>query len=199
LRCFQRRRAGRTERCRPDGIRCAGAPTTPTSRRFKSSSLQRIEPEPTPTQLMALTGPSLKTSRARAAVRSPKSDALVSRTTLRTRTRGAMGFRVTMTTWRQSVMASSSATVAPPTYPIPPRMIATKLWVMSREPGFHPCRKKRGEMGAPDVYVALRSFSTAIAALRPLMPMTLPPGWVHAPQRYMPFIGVRAERRLSHM
>jgi len=63
----------------------ANAPTTPSSSRFNSSSLQRIDPEPTPTQLTALTGPWLKTSRARAAVRSAKSAAPVSRTTLRTR------------------------------------------------------------------------------------------------------------------
>lgn len=28
-----------------------------------------------------------------------------------------------------------------------------------------------------------KSRNTAMAALRPLMPMTDPPGWVHAPQR----------------
>ena len=44
---------------------------------FNSSSLQRIDPEPTPTQLTALVGPWLKTSRARAAVRSAKSAAAV--------------------------------------------------------------------------------------------------------------------------
>ena len=38
-----------------------------------------------------------------------------------------------------------------------------------------------------------------MAALRPLMPMTLPPGCVHAPQRYMPGMGVREVRRSAHM
>ncbi len=41
--------------------------------------------------------------------------------------------------------------------------------------------------------------SVTIAALRPLMAMTLPPGWVQAPQRKRPGIGVRGSRRRSHM
>ena len=40
---------------------------------------------------------------------------------------------------------------------------------------------------------------TSIAAFRPLMPITLPPGCVHAPQRKTPGIGVRGDRRFSHM
>ena len=44
-----------------------------------------------------------------------------------------------------------------------------------------------------------RAASTAIAALRPLIPMTLPPGYVPAPQRNTPGIGVRAVSRRSHM
>src|ERR1700677_3977824 len=44
-----------------------------------------------------------------------------------------------------------------------------------------------------------RSRRTAIAALRPLMPMTLPPGCVHAPHRYTPSIGVLAAKRLLHI
>src|ERR1700730_17613104 len=97
----------------------ANAPTTPSSSRFNSSSLQRIDPEPTPTQLTALTGPWLKTSRARAAVRSAKSAAPVSRTTLRIRDRAAIGFLVTITTSRHSGIASSSATAAPPAEAVP--------------------------------------------------------------------------------
>src|SRR6185312_14569769 len=97
----------------------AKAPTTPSSSRRNASSLQRADPEPTPTQLTALTGPWLETSRARAAVRSAKSAAPVSRTTLRTLDRAAMGFLVTITTSRHSGMANSSATAAPPTCPVP--------------------------------------------------------------------------------
>ena len=40
---------------------------------------------------------------------------------------------------------------------------------------------------------------TSIAALRPLMPITLPPGCVQAPQRKTPGIGVRGDSRFSHM
>ena len=43
------------------------------------------------------------------------------------------------------------------------------------------------------------SPSISIAALRPLMAMTLPPGCVQAPQRKRPGMGVRGEKRLSHM
>jgi hypothetical protein len=39
----------------------------------------------------------------------------------------------------------------------------------------------------------------SIAALRPLMAITLPPGWVHAPHRNTPGMGVRGVSRLSHM
>src|SRR5258707_11958340 len=60
-------------------------------------------------------------------VRSAKFAAPVSRTTLRTRDRGAMGFLVTITTSRHSGIASSSATAAPPTCPVPPRIIAAKV------------------------------------------------------------------------
>src|SRR3984957_13664866 len=110
----------------------AKAPTTPTSSRCNSSSLQRTDPEPTPTQLTALTGPWLKTPRARAAVRSAKSAAPVLRTTLRTRDRGSMGFLVTITTSRHSEVASNSATAAPPTCPVPPRIIAAKSCFTNR-------------------------------------------------------------------
>jgi hypothetical protein len=55
-----------------------------------------------------------------------------SRTTLRTRDRGAMGFLVTITTSRHFEVASSSATVAPPTCPVPPRIIAAKLCFTNR-------------------------------------------------------------------
>src|ERR1019366_1054992 len=58
---------------------------------------------------------------------------------------------------------------------------------------------KSQEYGPQLFYIAPRSFSTAIAALRPFTPITLPPGWVHAPQRYTPGIGVRAESRLAHI
>ena len=44
-----------------------------------------------------------------------------------------------------------------------------------------------------------RSWSTAIAALRPLMAITLPPGWVDAPHRYTPGMGVRGPNRLCHI
>ncbi len=47
--------------------------------------------------------------------------------------------------------------------------------------------------------VAQESASTAIAALRPLIAITLPPGCVHAPQRYTPGMPVLARRRLLHM
>jgi hypothetical protein len=83
--------------------------------------------EPTPAQLTALTGPWLIISRARAAMRSAKSAVPISRTTLRTRDRGAMGFLVTITTSRHSGIASSSSTAAPPTCPVPPRIIAAKF------------------------------------------------------------------------
>ena len=41
--------------------------------------------------------------------------------------------------------------------------------------------------------------SSSIAALRPLMPTTPPPGCVHAPHRNTPGIGVRCAKRLSHI
>jgi len=93
---------------------------------------QRIDPEPTATQLTALTGPWLKTSRARAAVRSAKSAAPVSRMTLRTRDRAAMDFLVTITTSRHSGIARISETVAPPTCPVPPRITAAKFCFIIR-------------------------------------------------------------------
>jgi hypothetical protein len=43
------------------------------------------------------------------------------------RDRAAMGFLVTITTSRQSGIASSSATAAPPSCPVPPRIIAAKF------------------------------------------------------------------------
>ena len=43
------------------------------------------------------------------------------------------------------------------------------------------------------------SASTAMAALRPLRAMTLPPGCVAAPQKYRPGTGVRGVRRCSHI
>ena len=46
------------------------------------------------------------------------------------------------------------------------------------------CAEQPVDEGALDVYCAVSmSWRTAIAALRPLMPMTLPPGCVQAPQR----------------
>ena len=38
-----------------------------------------------------------------------------------------------------------------------------------------------------------------MAALRPLIAITLPPGWVQAPHRKTPGMGVRGVSRLSHM
>ena len=43
------------------------------------------------------------------------------------------------------------------------------------------------------------SAKTSIAALRPLMAITLPPGCVQAPQRNTPGMGVRGVSRLSHI
>ena len=43
------------------------------------------------------------------------------------------------------------------------------------------------------------SARTAMAALRPLRAMTLPPGCVAAPQKYSPGTGVRGVRRCSHI
>jgi hypothetical protein len=43
------------------------------------------------------------------------------------------------------------------------------------------------------------SASTAMAALRPLRAITLPPGWVAAPQKYRPGTGVRGVSRCSHI
>ena len=113
------------------GVAAAGeGADEPSSRRFSSSSLQRAEPAPTPTQLTALAGPWPRTSRARVVVRSARSGAAVSRTTLRTRDWGTMGLRVIITTSRQAGSASSAATAALPTWPVPPRMIAAKFCVM---------------------------------------------------------------------
>jgi hypothetical protein len=46
---------------------------------------------------------------------------------------------------------------------------------------------------------ARASVSTALAALRPLSAITLPPGWVAAPQKYNPGTGVRGVSRCSHI
>jgi hypothetical protein len=44
-----------------------------------------------------------------------------------------------------------------------------------------------------------RSAMTAMAALRPLTAITLPPGWVPAPHKYSPGTSVREEKRRSHI
>ena len=50
------------------------------------------------------------------------------------------------------------------------------------------------------IYAILSSArKISIAAFRPLTAITLPPGWVHAPQRKTPGIGVRGSRRRSQM
>jgi len=90
------------------------------------------DPDDLQSELTALAGPRLNVSRATSSVRSAKSAPPVSRTTLRTRARAATGFLVIMTTSRHSGTASSSATAAPPTCPVPPSTIAAKFWVMSQ-------------------------------------------------------------------
>jgi hypothetical protein len=130
--CFLPQKVGKTGRFLRHGSHAQRHRRRRSSSRCNSSSLQRIDPEPTPTQFTALTGPWLKTSRARAEVRSAKSAAPVSRTTLRTGDRGAMGFLVTITTSRHSEVASSSATAATPTCPVPPRTIAANFCFTNR-------------------------------------------------------------------
>jgi hypothetical protein len=61
-------------------------------------------------------------------IKAAKSAAPVSSTlTLRTRDRAAIGFLVIIITSQHSGIASSSATAARPTCPVPPRIIATKF------------------------------------------------------------------------
>src|SRR4051812_29043766 len=53
-----------------------------------------------------------------------------------------------------------------------------------------------GRTGQPQRFIEL---NTAIAAFRPLIAMTLPPGWVQAPHRKTPSIGVRYGSLRDHI
>jgi hypothetical protein len=67
----------------------------------------------------------------------------VRRTTLRTRDRAAISLLVTITTSRHSGIASSSATAAPPTCPVSPRMIAAKFSFIKRTSVYGRMRQPR--------------------------------------------------------